>query len=194
MDIDARIVIRNIIVSLIGIGLVVLVIVLIIKGFTGGKVSPTSHVDVSKYAYDSSIATLLVDGPTNLDQDHRQVRISVSSTQVEIDVIAGYQGNVIKTQSYANNTAAYNVFLQSLQRLKFSYGSKSDADYRGFCPAGKRYVYSFTKSQDTMFKFWQTTCGQGTFDGDGQAVRQLFRRQIPPHDLSTLLSGTNITI
>ena len=194
MDIDARIAIRNIIVSLIGIGLVVLVIVLLIKGFTGGTAEPSNRVNVTKYVYDSSIATMLADGPTVIDQDHRQARISVSNSQIEIDVIQGYQGKVIDTKSYANNAAAYNAFLQTLQREGFSKGRTSKDDYRGFCPAGNRYVYSFSRNQDEMFKYWATSCGQGTFEGDSDAVRQLFRRQIPPKDLSKMLNGTGINL
>jgi len=194
MDIDAKLIIRNIIVALVGIGLVVLVIVLLIKSVTGGgPKTPVNRVDVSKYTYTSSIATLLVDGPTNLDQEHYQVRISVSGSQNEIDVIRGYQGDVIKRKTYPNNVTAYTSFLQALQLLGFSKGTDAKTDYRGYCPTGSRYLYSFTNDQDELFQYWSTSCGgQGTFQGNPSDVRQLFRAQIARQDVGPLLSGTNV--
>lgn len=192
---DARSLIRSIIVALVSIGLVVLVIVLLVKGFSGKPSAPSSRINVGNYAYSSAIATLLIDGPTNLNQDHYQVRISVSGTENEIDVIQGYEGNVVKRQNYSNNAQGFGVFLQSLQLLNFSKGGKSPSDYRGYCPSGDRFVYSFSDAQNELFSYWSTSCGsQGTFQGSAQAVRTLFERQVPQRDLSLLVSGTNVTL
>ena len=197
---DIRSIIRPIIVALVSIGLIILVIVLIVQGFSGGGPDTTTkRVDVSKYAYRSAIAMLLVDGPINLDQDHRQVRISVSGTINEINIIQGYQGTVIERRTYPNNTAGYGAFLQALQLLGFSRGVKLEAaankDYRGQCPAGSRYTYSFSDGQDELFSYWSTSCGnQGTFRGQPSQVRQLFERQIPPRELNKLLGGVKVNM
>ena len=192
---DIRSSIRPLIVALVSIGLVVLVIVLIIKGITGHPSTPTNRVNVTKYADTSATATLLIDGPTNVDQDHRQLRITVSGTLNQIDVIQGYQGDVIKTQTYSSNSVAFGAFLQSLQLLNFSKGLPSTADYRGYCPTGDRYRYSFNDGQKDLFGYWSTSCGhQGTFQGLPVAVRQLFERQIPQRDLSELTNGINVLL
>ena len=192
---DARSLIRSIIVALVSIGMVVLVIVLLIKGFSGKPSSPSSRINVGTYAYSSAIATLLIDGPTNIDQNHYQVRISVSNSESEIDVIQGYQGNVTKRQVYTNNSAAFGVFLQALQLQNFSKGVKAPSDYRGYCPFADRYVYSFSNDQNELFTYWSTTCGgQGTFQGNPQAVRRLFEQQVPQKDLNNFISGTNVSL
>lgn len=190
---DTRTTIRNVVIALIGVGLLIIFVVLLWKAIFGHHAAPTSQVNVGKYAYTSAEASLLIDGPTNLDQDHRQVKITVSATENRIDIIQGYQGNVIKSQTYSNNSAAYAAFLQSLQLLNFSKGTKSTADYRGYCPAGTRYLYSFNDGQSDLFTYWSTSCGsQGTFQGNPSAVRQLFIAQIPQNDFGTLTSGVNV--
>lgn len=187
---DIRNFIRPIIAGLVGIGLIVLVIVLISKAFSGGG-TPAQQVDVGKYADTAATATLLVDAPTIIDQDHRQVKITVSQTTNEIDIIQGYEGTILATQTYPNNSAAYGAFLQSLKLLNFSKGNtaKNMADYRGYCPTGERYVYSFNDGNKDLFNFWSTSCRQGTFKGNALAVLQLFRAQIPQSDYSHL-TGT----
>ncbi len=196
MDYEARTIIRNIIVSLVGLGLVVLVLILLIRGFKGGTNSTLNQINVGNYASSNSDAVLLIDGPTRLDQEHFQVRITVSGTLNQIEVVQGYQNNVIRSQTYATNTAAYAAFLQSLQLVNFSHGIQSDVDYRGYCPTGNRYVYSFSNNQSELFRYWSTSCGgnQGTFRGDARVVRQLFERQIAQDDLSTLTRGTNLSL
>ncbi|HSX15686.1 MAG TPA: hypothetical protein VLF40_02760 [Candidatus Saccharimonadales bacterium] len=192
---DVRSAIRNIIVALISIGLVILVIVLLIKGFSGGSSNTIKPINVGKYGYTNAIATLVADGPTNLNQLHFQVRISVSATEVEIDQINGYQGDVVKSQTYPNNASAYTAFLQSLQLQGFSKGIKSSVDYRGFCPQGSRYLYTFTNEQEELVNSWSSSCGgQGTFRGNAPATRNLFRAQVVPVDFSKFISGTNISM
>jgi len=187
---DIRNFIRPIIAGLIGIGLVVLVIVLISKAFSGGG-TPATQTDVGKYADTAATAMLLVDAPTIIDQDHRQVKITVSQTTNEIDTIQGYEGTILATQSYPSNSAAYGAFLQSLKLLNFSKGNtdKSAADYRGYCPTGERYVYTFNDGNTDLFKFWSTSCRQGTFKGSALGVLNLFRAQIPQKDFDHMTSG-----
>lgn len=185
--------IRPIIAGLIAIALVILVIVLIVKAFSGGGTSSTNKVDVGQYENSAAVATLLIDNPTQVDQDHRQVKITVTQTQNEIDLIQGYQGNVIDSRTYPSNSAAYGAFLQSLKLLNFAKGSADKTDYRGYCPTGDRYLYTFNDGQKDLFSYWSTSCGgQGTFRGDAKGVRQLFEAQIPNTDFHSLISGANI--
>lgn len=191
---EARDVIRPILVGLVAIGLVVLVIVLIVKALVGPPTAPSSQTDITSYVnMPNASATLLVDAPTNVDQDHRQVKITVSATQNEIDVIQGYQGTVIANQSYANNSSAFAAFLQTLKLMNFSKGTVSSANYQGYCPAGDRYVFTFNNGEKDLFKYWSTSCGgQGTFGGNVGQVLEQFRRQIPQADFDQLTSDVSL--
>lgn len=188
---ETRDYIRPVLTGLIGIGAVVLVIVLLVKAVTGGggNLSPSSSVDITKYANTSAAVSVLSDAPTGIDQDHRQVRITVTSSSTEIDVLKGYQGDVMSTHTYSNNSTAFGVFLQTLQLLNFSRGRSGNLNYQGYCPTGNRYVYSFNGGDGTQFKYWSTSCGQGTFQGKASQVLQQFRRQIPDQDFGKLTNG-----
>lgn len=185
---DLRSGLRTVIALLVGIGIVVLIVVLLFKAIFGGGGPSTPPVDVGKYADTAATATLLIDAPTNIDQDHRQVKITVSQTQNEIDLIKGYEGTVIDSHTYSNNAAAFGAFLQSLKLMNFSKGNSdpTQTDYRGYCPTGDRYVYTFNDGNKNLFSYWSTSCGQGTFQGNRGNVRSLFEQQIPQQDFDQL--------
>jgi len=190
---DVRNYIRPIIAGLVGLGVVILIIVLFVKLLTGGHSQPRHMVDVGKYADTPAVATLTIDAFTNIDQEHHVVKISVSNTQNEIDVMKGYQGSVLKSQTYPNNSVAFGTFLQTLKLLDFAKGTSSNIDYRGYCPTGDRYTYEFSDGTTTLFNYWSTSCGsQGTFEGKAAAIRQQFERQIPAADFGPLTAGTSI--
>jgi hypothetical protein len=184
---EARSLIRSVIAALLVIGVVLLFIVLVIKMFTGHGGPKGPVINLGAYTDTNSQAVLLIDAPTNIDQEHRQVRITVSGTQNEIEIIQGYQGNVIDSRTYPNNGPAFSVFLQSLKLANFTKGdTKSTADYRGYCPTGDRYVYKFNDGYKDLFTFWSTSCGQGTYQGNRPLTRRLFENQIPQADFSKL--------
>jgi hypothetical protein len=190
---ESRDYIRPFLALLVGIGLIVLVIILLIKAFTGAPSAPTSNINVTNHDNTTSSATLLVDAPTGIDQDHRQVKITVSGTSNEIDIIQGYQGKVMDTQSYSNNTAAYGAFLQTLQLLNFSKGKVSSASYEGYCPSGDRYVFTFSNGNGNLFSYWATSCGgQGTYSGQVGGTLQQFMNQIPSADFTQLTNDIDI--
>ncbi|HSX06178.1 MAG TPA: hypothetical protein VLG92_00470 [Candidatus Saccharimonadia bacterium] len=192
---DLRTGIRNLLAVLVGAGLMVLLIVVLFKAIFGHAAAPQKQVDVTKYADTNAAVTLLMDGPTNLDQNHYQVKITVDAMHSEIDVLQGYQGNVIKSQSYPSNVAAYGAFLQSLRLLGFAHGKATHLDNRGYCPNGSRYTYSFDGAGADQFSFWSTSCGgQGTFQGSPLGVRQLFESQIPGHDLTEFTASTGVNL
>lgn len=191
---DARSLLRNIIAALLVIGVVLLFIVLVVKMFSGhgGPTSPA--INLGSYSDTNSEAVLLIDSPTNIDQDHHQVRITVSATQNEIEIIQGYQGTVTDSRTYASNGPAYAAFLQALKLANFTKGdTKSNVDYRGYCPTGDRYVYKFNDGYKDLFTYWSTSCGQGTYGGNRPLTRQLFERQIPDSDFNELTSAVPLS-
>ena len=184
---ETRSTLRTIIAVLVGIGIVVVFIVLMFKLFTRGGSPASPTINLGAYSSTSSTATLLIDAPTNINQEHRQVRITVSNTQNKIEIIEGYENHVLDSKTYSNNTAAYSTFLQALKLANFAKGdSKSKVDYRGYCPLGDRYVYTFNDGYKDLFQYWATSCGQGTYHGNRSLTRTLFQRQIPQKDFEQL--------
>jgi hypothetical protein len=170
-------------------GLIILILVLLFRG--GGSSNKPKALYLPDYAHSGSTAQLVMQGPVVADQNYREVKIDVSSDDVVFTVYQGYEGDVLKTQSYVNNDSAYTVFLKSLQFSGFTLGdrSKNLEDVSGRCPTGQRSVYSFTNESDQLMKFWSTSCGQKTFNGSINVVSQLFRTQVPDYD--TLIQNTD---
>lgn len=191
--------IRIIIAGLIGLAMVILVLILLIRAFTGGGTpkSSSQQIDLGKYQDTSATVTLLVDGaPTQIDQDHRQVRITVSQTQNQIEILQGYQDTVMSSRSYPNNDRAFGAFLQSLKLMNFAKGNndKALADYRGYCPFGNRYVYTFNDGSLDKFQYWSTSCSaaKGTYEGEASSTLNLIRNQIPSQDYEDLTNQLSL--
>src|SRR5665213_3485471 len=99
---------------------VLVVIALIIFGvvlFSGGskvKTGKTVVKTLPDYANTDASVRLTIDGVINGDDAHRAIQITVDKNQRTLNVIQGYQGTVIQTQTFANNEPAFNVFLHAL--------------------------------------------------------------------------------
>ena len=172
---------------LVTIGLIVLVFVLILRGSGSNGPLPQS-VNLGDYSNTNAVAQLIIDGPITADQTHREVQLDISANQASIDIFQGYQQSVLNSKSYVNNGTAFSVFLHALQQANFTKGDSSKAlsDERGICPAGDRYIFSFTNdSGKQLLRYWTTTCGGGTFKGNLATTLYLFKRQIPDYDTLT---------
>lgn len=193
---ESKSLIRAIVAGLIGLALVILVLILLVRAFSGGGApkSLVKPIDLGSYQNTAATVTLLVDSsPTQVDQDHHQVRITVSQTENRIDVMEGYQGTVVDSRNYPNNEQAFGVFLQSLKLMNFAKGNseKALADYRGYCPFGDRYILTFNDGTTDKFNWWTTSCSasQGTYQGDRNSTLRLIRYQIPTEDYNQLTSS-----
>lgn len=176
---------------LISIGLVILVVILVIKGFTGGKPKeePTPLRD---YANTSTVVQLTVSGPIVGDQQFQSYRITVGREQTLMETRSGYEGTVIDQRSYANNQESYTNFLRALDVAGFTKGDKENPnkDERGMCANGDRFVMQIRDGSYDIQRFWSTTCrGLGNFGGNTQEIRRLFNAQIPQADYSKLTRG-----
>lgn len=176
------------------IGLVILVIILIVRGLGGGHhqaVAPqASLVD---YADTATVVRLTIDGRLDAEEKHRAVRVTIGRDLKQVEVIKGYQGDVISSQEYDNNHAAYTNFLKALQYQGFTKGDPDPklADERGVCPLSKRYMYEIISPGGTSVqRYWMSECKSGTFKGNGATIRSLFRLQIP--DYSVQVRGTGL--
>ena len=140
------------------------------------------------YANTVAEVRMTVDGPIYGDDLHRQIRISINSRVRTLDAVQGYQGNIIKTESFANNESAYSAFLHAL--YKAGYTTKlnpkinkfaSDSD-QGSCALGQRIYFELVNTgTDADQRLWTSNCGKeipGNFGGATGLIFSLFTSQI----------------
>jgi hypothetical protein len=172
------------------VGLIIIVIVLLISGGGGGgggnnrpaKVEPKKQL--VDYANTNAVVSLRTEGKINADSLHEQILVSVDRDQAKIELIRGYNGNVVYSQTYSNTTNAYSAFLSALQIAGFTNGTKEKINMAGYCSLGKRYVYEITQDGQVLQSLWSTSCETSpkTYLGDVTRTLTLFELQIPEYD------------
>lgn len=171
---------------LLAVGLIVVVIVLIIRGLSSS--SGPKPLDLNSYATTNVTVQLTIDSPVAASATHRDIIINVGSTESSLTVTQGYQHSVVRMQSYPMNVASYADFLHALTVNGFTKGNNDPSlkDERGQCALGDRFVYEAIDSNgNDLQRYWRTSCGTGTFQGDAATIRQLFVLQIPDYDQLT---------
>jgi hypothetical protein len=178
---------------------IILIILIVVLIFGGGKKpannSGPSLMPLPNYSTTDATTSMTIDGQVNGDDIHRAIRITVSQNQRELDIIGGYNGNIISSQTFGNNQAAYAVFLRAinnygfLQKLK---NAKAPADERGQCPLGNRYIFELDQNGSTLSRLWASDCSvtDATLGGASQTLQALFEGQITQYD--TLTENVNL--
>jgi hypothetical protein len=171
--------------------LIILLIMLIFHGGSKPKVSKTNKA-LDTYASTNAEVILTIDGPINADQEHQSASITVSSDSTVYEQIQGYQGDVVKQESYPNNVDAYSNFLYALEHAGFTDGnSASDlANEKGYCPLGDRYIFELSQNGQNLERYWATSCGGiKTYNGSLGLTLTLFQDQVPDYqDLTNNLN------
>lgn len=157
--------------------------VIVLRGFTGGSKKPTEQINLMDYVNSQTVVKFTADGPVTAEPNHQGYRITVGRDASTIEIVQGYQNNIIQAQTYSNNTGAYADFLRALQLQNFTKGDsdQAKADDRGVCPNGTRYTFEIENSGQTVQRYWSTSCGAGTFHGNANTIRGLFQRQVPDY-------------
>lgn len=188
---------RYIISFLIAIGLIVLFVILLLRaifGGGGGETPQERRINLADYANTGVIMRMVTEGPVNANELHRQVYIEVGRDNNNIQLVHGYQGDVVRTEQFNSNSNAYGSFLRAIDLLGYTNGNKSEAaaDFRGHCPFGNRYIFQIREGSDVKQQFWSTSCGdEGTLHGQADEIIQLFQAQIPGYDDLTDDFGVN---
>ena len=161
----------------------------------GGKKSSETTEDLSPQttyassAGSNSSVTFVTAGIINGTEMHRSIRITISNTSRVLDIIEGYSGKVISTQSYVNNQEAYQEFLSSIYKAGYTTENPNNTnpEIAGRCPLGTRYIYTSSEIPNVPDELWTSTCANvaGTFGGDSNTINQLFRLQIPNYSKQT---------
>ena len=175
------------------IALIVLVVFLIIRGFSGGGSTAKELKPLTDYANTQTEVSMLVDGPINANQTHNAYKITVGRNAATIETFQGYEQTVVDTRSYDNNIDSYRSFLAALDLAGFGKGDTSMAkkDPVGTCATDDRIIMGIDNGTDTIQNFWTTTCKtKGNFRGSLPQVAQLFKAQAPDYDV--LARGLNL--
>jgi hypothetical protein len=148
------------------------------------------------YAETDASVSFTTDGIVNGDEMHRSIRITISSNQREVDVLQGYNPQVIQSKTFINNQEAYEVFLKSINHYGFlakSKNTKIPTSPSGQCPLGFRYILDLNQDGDDLSQTWASSCGKsvGNSLASVSTVRQLFENQIPSYD--SLVGGVSLT-
>lgn len=174
------------------IGLIILLIILLVSGGGNSKVAKTAK-PLSEYVSGGVDAMLTIDGPVNANSEHDKVRITVNSDNVTYEEIKGYDNGVTELHTFNNTTESFDAFLHSLQYAGFTLGDKSKelADEKGFCPLGSRYIFELKQGDQTLERYWATSCGKPkSFKGNLGVNLQLFQKQVP--DYSNLTNNLDL--
>jgi hypothetical protein len=166
-------------------GLIILVFVLVLRGFGGDP--KTTQNPLTEYANTDAIVRLTVDGRIVSEQEHQAYQITVGRSEVRLETLKGYEYETIETRTYTNNQESYYNFLRALDLAGFTDGTEdpNNRDERGACADGQRFVYEILSGTSEVQRTWSSSCrGQGNFKGDAAAARQLFEKQVPAVDRS----------
>lgn len=177
--------------------IVFIIILLMLFGHGGKKPVPGSSLNpLPDYAGTNATVSFTTDGSVNADELHRSIRITVSSSQMTLDVLQGYNPRVIQSKSFSNNQEAYTVFLKSINNAGFLARYKTPKvpdDERGQCSLGFRYILTLNQDGNDLSRTWGSTCGKkiGTSTAAITTIQTLFQSQIPNY--SELVSQVNLS-
>lgn len=165
------------------IGLVVVVVVLIIRGLSGGDNTTENGVKLTDYTHTDTVMRMTIEGPINSEQVHQSVRVTVGRSESKVEALQGYENAVFDSRSFGSNSEAYGTFLRALDLLDYNRGSDNEAleDARGYCPEGNLYTFEIIDSNSSLQRYWLTSCGEGTFAGQAGKIQKLFKAQIPDY-------------
>lgn len=181
-------------------GIIVLLLTIIILIVRSGPSQPSGTVQTGKpqiklgeYETKPATVSMTTRGQVKADETRRAIRISVSQHERVIEVLEGYEENVVSRQTFPNNPEAYKIFLSALTGAGFAREQETDfEDERGVCPFGRRHVFRLQEGSEQVHRTWTTSCrnGRGSFGGNLSITRRLFEQQIP--DYTTVIRGVNL--
>lgn len=127
---------------------------------------------------------MTVYGPVVANEDRESYEVTVTTSSRRFVAYKGYNQSQVESHDYDNTYEGYQQFVYALNRAGFDKErtvSESQADDRGACSTGKRYVYELFENGDVIKRIWTTTCGnaKGTFANTNAVVKELFNKQIP---------------
>lgn len=181
----------------IGVLLLLFALVLIVLGFNlirsifkSDSNKPPSQtaksVKLEEAAQSGKAVQYTIDGNVVGKEEHRTIKISIDNKVRRVEVLEGYNGEIIKSQETINSPEAYKAFTSALSGAGFT--SSRDPKGRGVeaqsCPLGRKFSYEVSPGASDAFRAWSTSCSkkEGTFTGNSSLVQTLFKLQIPDYN------------
>jgi len=167
--------------SLLGIVIFIVVVIVIIASHGSGKPAP-KPINLDNFNTANSSVTQITTGELVGEESRQAVKVTVTQSARTIYLLSGYENNVSSSETFANTPAAYSAFLGALQNNGFAVSRPTtEANMFGVCPLGDTYQYELDNYTSTVSSLWSTSCSitDGTFNGYGSTIRQLFSLQIP---------------
>lgn len=179
------------------------VVLLIVIGFIilftgGGEESPTNQPKVlplPEYYDTNADVSLTTRGRVTGDDTHSSIRITVDQFQRRLDILGGYNNNIVQTETFTNNQQAYKAFLYAINDAGFmipkSGVSEAAAQPLGKCPLGNQYIFELNDGGEELSGLWASNCKKmGTLGGNYSTLRKLFQAQIT--DYNKLVSDVDL--
>ncbi len=184
------------------VGFVLLMIIIVIVLIGGGDekkplVTGPTLKTLPNYANTGATVSHTTQGIVNGEDIHYSIRITVGADERVLQIINGYNNQVVSSNVFPNTPAAYDVFLRSIGGQGFLTELKTDKpvsdNENGYCPLGYRYIYELNQGQEELSRLWSSTCGTkvGNFGGKASSVQRLFQLQITGYN--NLTSKVNLS-
>lgn len=181
-------------------GIVTLIVVTIIlllslspNAGNSNQPSRVGAVNVNDYINGTSAVAYTTQGRLVGGDQRRTIVITVSQTQRRAEVLAGYEGQVVRQTVQPNTPAGYNDFMRALQNAGFTRKRvTAQKNFEGTCPLGNIFLYDLADQTKLVSRLWNTSCNakEGTFAGNGGLIRQVFQNQIT--DYSKFVQGVSL--
>lgn len=130
-----------------------------------------------------SMVRFRVIGRTNALEDHREWRFTITQSNRRVDLVRGYDGEVLKSIVLRNTPNSYQEFLYALEVEGYITERREPVvtNMNGQCSDGKKYEYTAWLNGVEKSRLWSTSCSRrlGTFAGDRSDIVKLFERQFP---------------
>jgi hypothetical protein len=171
--------------------LVILGVILLTRGKSKKPVTTTNQTKLIDYRNNTEAKIeYYTEGPIVAKENHYAYRITISPNARTMDVMKGYEGEVVRTKTYDNTPNALGAFLEALGRTNFTRTKVSTAKYDAICSGGWRSTFKLTNNGDDVVDSWTASCSAGTFGGNLGAATTLIKGQVP--DYGKLTNGVNL--
>lgn len=174
--------------------LTIVVIIIAIAGFValmrlifgGGTTEPV--IDTSRQnllsTSEGRAVSMTVRGPIVADEDFRSYQVVISPTERRFTSYTGYLEVITNSQTLSNNTAAYDQFVNALNKANMVEGTPFEGERNnvlGICASGRVYEFRTINNNETTEMLWTSTCSgsPGSLRASATQLSQLFRSQIP---------------
>lgn len=156
--------------------------------FFSGSATNGATVDTSRDSLLNTTAqhsvSMTVRGPIVADEKFRSYQIDISAGARTIKTYTGYLDTIVDQNSLGNNVAAYDQFVNALDKANLTKGKQFEGDKNitlGVCATGTVTDFSILDGTMVVKDLWTSTCNgsPGSLNGSVTQMTSLFINQIP---------------